>query len=130
MSELLEKVMKEKRLNEQGGIDMKNYYIEVNYTQSGLCAMERDLLDQAKPFNSCTITEAQVDDLVAYFDSLQQAFHKAKPKLKTVDISHWAAGWAASHGVQYIHIGQICLRLFEVQDTPDAFINYLIRRID
>lgn len=126
MSELLEKVMKEKRLNEQGGIGMKQYFIEVNYTQSGLCAMERDLLDQAKPFNSCIINEAQVDYLVAYFESVQQAFHKAKPRLKTVDISHWAAG----HGVQYIHIGQICLTLKEVHDTPDTFINYLIRRID
>lgn len=126
MSELLEKVMKEKRLNEQGGIDMKQYFIEVNYTQSGLCAMERDLLDQAKPFNSCIINEAQVDCLVAYFESVQQAFHKAKPRLKTVDISHWPAG----NGLQYIHIGQMCLRLVEVQDTPDAFINYLIRRID
>ena len=105
---------------------MKNYFIEVNYTPSGLCAMERDLLDYAKSFNSCTITEGQVDSLVAYFESLQQAFHKAKPRLKTVDISHWPAG----NGVQYIHIGQICLRLVEVQDTPDAFINYLIRRID
>ena len=126
MSELLEKVMKEKRLIEQGGIDMKQYYIEVNYTPSGLCAMERDLLEQAKPFNSCIINEAQVDDLVAYFESLQQAFHKAKPRLKTVDISHWPAG----NGVQYIHIGQISLTLKEVHDTPDAFINYLIRRID
>ena len=126
MSELLEKVMKEKRFIEQEKKVMKNYYIEVNYTQSGLCAMERDLLDQAKPFNSCIITEAQVDDLVAYFESVQQAFHKAKPKLKTVDISHWAAG----HGVQYIHIGQICLTLKEVCDTPDTFVNFLIRRID
>lgn len=126
MSELLAKVMKEKRLNEQGGIGMKQYSIEVNYTQSGLCAMERDLLDQAKPFNSCIINEAQVDYLVAYFESLQQAFHKAKPRLKTVDISHWPAG----NGVQYIHIGQICLTLKEVYDTPDTFINYLIRRID
>ena len=126
MSELLAKVMEEKRLNEHGGTVMKNYFIEVNYTQSGLCAMERDLLDQAKPFNSCTITEAQVDYLVAYFESVQQAFHKAKPRLKTVDISHWAAG----HGVQYIHIGQICLTLKEVRDTPDTFVNFLIRRID
>ena len=44
MSELLEKVMKEKRLYEEGNI-MKNYFIEVNYTPSGLCAMERDVLD-------------------------------------------------------------------------------------
>lgn len=126
MSELLEKVMKEKRLNEQGGITMKQFFIEVNYTLSGLCAMERDLLDQAKPFNSCIITDAQVDDLVAYFESVQQAFHKAKPRLKTVDISHWST----STGLQYIHIGQICLTLKEVYDTPDTFINYLIRRID
>ena len=105
---------------------MKQYFIEVNFTQSGLCAMERDLLDQAKPFNSCTITEAQVDDLVAYFESVQQALHKAKPRLKTVDISHWPAG----NGVQYIHIGQICLILKEVRDIPDTFVNFLIRRID
>ena len=126
MSELLEKVMKEMRFIEQEKKVMKNYYIEVNYTQSGFCAMERDLLDQAKPFNGCIITEAQIDDLAAYFGSLQQAFHKAKPRLKTVDISHWPA----SNGVQYIHIGQICLTLKEVHDTPDAFINFLIRRID
>ena len=126
MSELLAKVMKEKRFIEQEKKVMKNYYIEVNYTQSGLCAMERDLLDQAKPFNGCIITEAQIDDLAAYFGSLQQAFHKAKPRLKTVDISHWPA----SNGVQYIHIGQICLTLKEVRETPDAFINFLIRRID
>lgn len=105
---------------------MKQYFIEINYTPSGLCAMERDLLDQARPFNSCIINESQVDDLVAYFESVQQAFHKAKPRLKTVDISHWPEG----NGVQYIHIGQICLILKEVRDTPDTFINYLIRRID
>ena len=126
MSELLEKVMREKRFIEQEKKEMKNYYIKVNFTQSGLCAMERDLLDQAKPFNGCIITEAQIDDLAAYFGSLQQAFHKAKPRLKTVDISHWPA----SNGVQYIHIGQICLTLKEVRETPDAFINFLIRRID
>ena len=124
MSELLEKVMKEKRFIEQEKKEMKNYYIEVNYTQSGLCAMERDLLDQAKPFNNCIITEAQVDDLVAYFESLQQAFHKAKPRLKTVVISHWEA----SNGVQYIHIGQICMTLKEVRETPDAFYNYMINK--
>lgn len=103
---------------------MKEYFIEINYTQSGLCAMERDLLDQAKPFYGCTITDAQVDDLVAYFGSLQKAFHKAKPKLKTVDISHWPAG----NGVQHIHIGQICLTLKEVRETPIAFYNYIINK--
>ena len=103
---------------------MKNYSVEVNYTQSGLCAMERDLLDQAKPFNGCIITEAQVDYLVDYFGSLQQAFHKANPRLKTVDNSHWPA----SNGVQHIHIGQICMTLKEVRETPDAFYNYMINK--
>lgn len=105
---------------------MKNYFIEVNYTPSGLCAMERDLLEQAKPFNKCIIMEAQVDDLVAYFGSLQNAFHKAKPRLKTVTITEWPA----SYDMRFIHIGQICLTLKEVRDTPDTFINFLIRRID
>ena len=105
---------------------MKQFFIEVNYTQSGLCAMERDLLDQAKPFNHCIILEAQVDYLVAYFESVQQAFHKAKPRLKTVDISHWST----DTGLQYIHIGQMCLTLMEVRDTPDTFINFLIRQFD
>ena len=105
---------------------MKNYFIEVNYTPSGLCAMERDLLDQAKPFNNCIINEAQVDDLVAYFESVQQAFHKAKPRLKTVDIDHWSTG----AGLQYIHIGQICLTLKEVHDMPIAFYNYIINKND
>ena len=101
---------------------MKQYFITVSYTQNGLCAMERHLLDQAKPFYSCIIMEAQVDDLVAYFGSLQQALHKAKPRLKTVDISHWPA----RNGLQYIHIGQICLTLKEVREMPNAFSNYLV----
>ena len=103
---------------------MKQYFITVNYTQSGLCAMERDLLDQAKAFNSCILIESHVDKLVAYCESVQQSFHKAKPRLKTVDIYHWAAG----NGVSYIYIGQICLRLTEVSDMPMAFYNYLINQ--
>ena len=122
MSELLEKVMKEMRFIEQEKKEMKNYYIEVNYTPSGLCAMERDLLDQAKPFNNCIILEAQVDDLVAYFESLQQSFHKAKPRLKTVTISEWSF----SYDMRLIHIGQICLTLKEVREMPNAFSNYLV----
>ena len=109
-------------MSKYGGAYMKQYFIEVNYTQSGLCAMERDLLDQAKPFNNSLILEAQVDGLVAYFEYLQKALHKAKPRLKTVDISHWTAG----NGVQYIHIGQICLTLKEVGEMPNAFSNYLV----
>ena len=103
---------------------MKNYFIEVNYTPSGLCAMERDLLEQAKPFNNSLIVEPQIESLVAYFESVQQAFHKAKPKLKTVDISHWPAG----NEMQYIQIGQICLRLIEVRNMPIAFYNYIINK--
>ena len=121
MSELLEKVMKEKRFIEQENKEMKNYYIEGNYTPSGLCAMERELLDQAKPFNNCIITEAQVDDLAAYFESLQQSFHKAKPRLKTVTISEWSS----SYDMRLIHIGQICLTLKEDREMPNAFSNYL-----
>ena len=101
---------------------MKQYFITVSYTQSGLCAMERDLLDQAKPFNNCIILEAQVDDLVAYFESLQQSFHKAKPRLKTVTISEWSS----SYDMRLIHIGQICLTLKEVREMPNAFSNYLV----
>ena len=103
---------------------MKHYFIEINYTPSGLCAMERDLLDQAKPFNNCIIMDHYVDDLVAYFGSLQKAFHKAKPKLKTVDISNWSTGT----GLQYIHIGQICLTLKELRETPNTFYNYMINK--
>ena len=43
---------------------MKQYFITVDYTQSNLSAMERDLLDQAKPFNNCLIIEPQFDGLV------------------------------------------------------------------
>ena len=103
---------------------MKQYFIEINYTQSGLCAMERDLLNQAKPFNNSLIVEAQVDDLVAYFGSLQNAFHKAKPRLKTVTITEWPA----SYDMRFIHIGQICLTLKEVRETPNAFYNYMINK--
>ena len=54
---------------------MKQYFITVDYTQSNLSAMERDLLDQARPFNNCLIYEAQIDSLVDYFRKVQEAFH-------------------------------------------------------
>ena len=66
---------------------MKQYFITLDYTQSNLSAMERDLLDQAKPFDKCLIIETQIDGLEDYFRQVQDAFHKAKPRLKTVDIS-------------------------------------------
>ena len=102
---------------------MKQYFITLDYTQSNLSAMERDLLDQAKPFNNCLIYEYQIDILVDYFRNVQEAFHKAKPRLKTVDISKWAT----EIGTCYIHIGQITLHLQEVYSLPPVFYNFLIK---
>ena len=102
---------------------MKQYFISVYYTTSGLSAMERDLLDQARPFNRCLILESQIVGLEDYFRQVQDAFHKAKPRLKTVDISKWMAG----PNVVFIHIGQITLRLQEVDSLPPVFSNFLIK---
>ena len=102
---------------------MKQYFITLDYTQSNLSAMERDLLDQAKPFNRCLIIEPQIDGLVDYFRKVQEAFHKAKPRLKTVDISKWLAG----PSVVFIHVGQITLHLQEVYSLPPVFLNFLIK---
>ena len=90
---------------------------------SGLSAMERDLLDQAKPFDKCLIIETQIDVLVDYFRQVQESFHKAKPRLKTVEISKWLAG----PSVVFIHIGQITLHLQEVDSLPPVFCNFLIK---
>ena len=102
---------------------MKQYFITVDYTQSNLSAMERDLLDQARPFNNCLIIEAQIDALVDYFRKVQEAFHEAKPRLKTVDISKRMT-WI---GTCYIHIGQITLHLQEVKDLPQVFKDFLTK---
>ena len=96
---------------------MKQYFISVYYTTSGLSAMERDLLDQAKPFDNCLIYESQIDVLVDYFRKMKEAFHKAKPKRKEIEISKWPA-WP---DVIYIHVGQICLHMQEVKDLPQVF---------
>ena len=90
---------------------------------SGLSAMERDLLDQAKPFDKCLIIETQIDGLEDYFRQVQDAFHKAKPRLKTVDISKRMA----RPTVVFIHIGQITLSLQEVDSLPPVFCNFLIK---
>ena len=102
---------------------MKQYFITLDYTQSNLSAMERDLLDQAKPFNNCLIIEPQFDVLVDYFRNVQEAFHEAKPRLKMVDISKWLAGPNAV----FIHIGQITLHMQEVSSLPPVFNNFLIK---
>ena len=102
---------------------MKQYFITLDYTQSNLSAMERDLLDQARPFNNCLIIEPQFDVLVDYFRNVQEAFHEAKPRLKMVDISKWLAGPNAV----FIHIGQITLHFQEVDSLPPVFNNFLIK---
>ena len=102
---------------------MKQYFITLDYTQSNLSAMERDLLDQARPFSNCLIYEYQIDILVDYFRKVQEAFHKAKPRLKTVDISKWMTGI----GTCYIHIGQITLHLQAVDSLPPVFYDFLIK---
>lgn len=102
---------------------MKQYFITVDYTQSNLSAMERDLLDQARPFNNCLILEREIDGLVDYFSKVQEAFHKAKPRLRTVEISKWLTGPT----VIFIHVGQITLHLQEVGSLPPVFNNFLIK---
>lgn len=96
---------------------MKQYFITLDYTQSNLSAMERDLLDQAKPFDNCLIYESQIDVLVDYFRKMKGAFRKANPKRKEIEISKWPAG----PNVIYIHVGQICLHMQEVKDLPQTF---------
>lgn len=102
---------------------MKQYFITLDYTQSNLTAMERDLLDKAKPFDNCLIYESQIDVLVDYFRKVREAFHKAKPKRKEIEISKWPAG----PDVIYIHVGQICLHMQEVDSLPPVFNNFLIK---
>lgn len=96
---------------------MKQYYITIQYTQSDLSTMERDLLDQVRPFSRCLIHEGQINELVEYFRKVQEAFHNAKPKRKEIEISKWPAG----PNVIYIHVGQICLHMQEVKDLPQVF---------
>ena len=102
---------------------MKQYFITVDYTQSNLSAMERDLLDQARPFNNCLILDRQIDSLVDYFRKVQETFHKAKPRLRTVEISKWLAGPT----VVFIHVGQITMHMQEVYSLPPVFNNFLIK---
>lgn len=96
---------------------MKQYFISVYYTTSGLSAMEIDLLDKAKPFDNCLIYESQIDVLVDYFRKIKEVFRKAKPKRKEIEILKWPAG----PNVIYIHVGQICLHMQEVKDLPQVF---------
>ena len=102
---------------------MKQYVRTVDYTQTNRSAMERDLLDQARPVNNCLILDRQIDSLVDYFRKVQEAFHKAKPRLRTVEISKWLAGPT----VVFIHVGQITMHMQEVYSLPPVFKNFLIK---
>lgn len=99
---------------------MKQYFVTIQYTQSNLSAMERDLLDQAKPFDRCLINERQIDRLMGYMLAIQASFHEAKPRLKTSTISRFDNGM----GVIFIHVGQITMHLQEVSSLPPTFINF------
>lgn len=101
---------------------MKQYFVTIWYTQSNLSTMERDLLDQAKPFDRCLIHEGQIDTLVEYMRGIQAAFHEAKPRLKTSEISRFDNGM----GIIFIHVGQITMHLQEVSSLPPTFYNFLI----
>ena len=84
---------------------------------SGLSAMERAMLEFAKPFDNCLVDEVQLDALRDYFRKKQGSVHEANPRLKTVAIGNWMAG----PEVFFIYIGQINLHLQEVKDLPQVF---------
>ena len=90
---------------------------------SGLSAMERAMLEFAKPFDNCLVDEVQLDALRDYFRKKQGSVHEANPRLKTVEISKWLAG----PNVVFIHVGQITLHLQEVYSLPPVFYNFLIK---
>ena len=102
---------------------MKQYFITVDYTQSNLSAMEREMLDQAKPFDNCLVDEVQLVALRDYFRKKQGSVHEANPRLKTVAIGNWMAG----PEVFFIYIGQINLHAQEVKDLPQTFKDFLTK---
>ena len=90
---------------------------------SGLSAMERAMLDFAKPLNNCRVDEVQLDALRDYFRKKQGSVHEANPRLKTVAIGNWMAG----PEVFFIYIGQINLHAQEVKDLPQTFKDFLTK---
>lgn len=100
---------------------MKQYYITIQYTHSNLSTMEKDLLDQVRPFSRCLIHEGQIEELMEYMRAIQAAFHEAKPRLKTSKISRFDNGM----GIIFIHVGQITMLLQEVSGLPPTFYNFL-----
>lgn len=101
---------------------MKQYFITIEYTQSNLSTMEKDLLDQVRPFSRCLISEGQIDELMEYMRAIQASFHEAKPRLKTSEISRFNN----RTGIIFIHVGEITMHLQEVSSLPPTFCNFLI----
>lgn len=99
---------------------MKQYFITIQYTQSNLSTMEKDLLGEVRKFNSCIISEFQIDNLMSYLRVKQEELHKVKPRLKTSDISKYGN----RKGLTFINIGQITMRLHEIAYLPKAFVEY------
>lgn len=93
------------------------YFIQVNYTQSNLSAMERGLLNRVMPSNHCLIYDRDVDNLVAFLKSAQDGLHQSKPRLKTVDISKW--GHIRD---MFVNVGQINMHLTRVNVLPIEFV--------
>lgn len=87
------------------------YFIKVEYTQSNLSAMERNLLEKVRQFDKCLIADYQIEPLMDYFKELKEDLHKAKPKLKTIEITKFTMG-----ELIFIHIGQISLVLQEIRE--------------
>ena len=102
---------------------MKQYFISLSYTMSGLSAMERAMLEFAKPFDNCLVDEVQLDALRDYFRKKQGSVHEANPRLKTVAIGNWMAG----PEVFFIYIGQINLHAQEVKDLPQTCKDFLTK---
>ena len=102
---------------------MKQYFIKIDYTQSNLSAMERAMLEFAKPFDNCLVDEVQLDAIRDYFRREQESVHMARPRLKTVSIGNWIA----RQGVFFIYIGQIYLHVQEVKDPPQTFTDFLTK---
>ena len=102
---------------------MKQYFISLSYKMSGLSAMERAMLEFAKPFDNCLVDEVQLDALRDYFRKKQGSVHEANPRLNTVAIGNWMAG----PEVFFIYIGQINLHAQEVKDLPQTFKDFLTK---
>lgn len=99
------------------------YFIKVEYTQSNLSSMERNLLEKARQFDKCLIADYQIEPLMDYFKSLKEDSHKAKTKLKTIEITKFIA----TDGFIFIHIGKISLVLQEIREDTSGIYRLFTR---